>query len=142
MFHSRTGSLLTIATALAACALMAGCLGKSGSQGPTATPSASPTPPPPPTLPATGTVVSQQQPGFSGKVISGIVALRGAAPPQGSTLFLGLVKGPSDQQPRTCIDAERDPVNEEGQFYAQVNCTPQSGDQLMYVLVVGPAGNR
>ena len=86
--------------------------------------------------------MSQQQPGFSGRVISGIVALRGAAPPAGSTLFLGLVKGPSDQQPRTCIDAERNPVNEEGQFYAQVGCQPQSGDQLMYVLVVGPSGNR
>jgi hypothetical protein len=120
--------------------LLGACLGKS-SGGSSATTQTS-TPPPPPTLPATGTIVSQQQPGFSGKVMSGTVAINGGAPPAGSTLFLGLVKSASDQQPRTCIDAERDPVNEQGQFYAQVSCNPQSGDQLMFVLVVGPAGNR
>jgi hypothetical protein len=91
---------------------------------------------------ATATIVSQAQPGFSGKVISGTVEYNGAVPPDGSTLYLALVKSPNDQQPRTCIDAERDPINDQGQFYAQVACNPQPGDQLMYVLIIGPPAQR
>jgi hypothetical protein len=111
-------------------------------------------PPPPPaaqapapvsasaTAAASATIVSQAQPGFSGKVISGTVEYQGAAPPAGSTLYLALVKSASDSSPRACIDAERDPVNDQGQFYAQVACSPQPGDQLMYVLIIGPASER
>jgi hypothetical protein len=131
-----------VASLLLGASLVTGCLGSNPTPATNSPPTQSQTPPPPPTLPATGTVVSQQQPGFSGKVMSGVIALKGAAPPAGSTLYLGLVKSASDQQPRTCIDAERNPVNEEGQFYAQIACTPQSGDQLKYVLIVGPSGNR
>lgn len=98
--------------------------------------------PPAATPAASGTVVSQAQPGFSGTVISGVVALDGGAPPAGSSLFLGLAKSADDQQPRTCIDAARDPVNDVGQFYAQVSCKPQPGDQLLYVLVIGAEGER
>ncbi len=91
---------------------------------------------------ATGTIVSQAQPGFSGKVISGTVAYNGGVPPAGSTLYLALVKSANDPQPRACIDAERDPINDQGQFYAQVACSPQTGDQLEYVLIIGPAAQR
>jgi hypothetical protein len=91
---------------------------------------------------ASATVISQAQPGFSGKTMSGVVTFAGAAPPPGSSMFLGLAKSADDQQPRTCIDAARNPVNDVGQFYAQVACTPQQGDQLLYVLIIGPEGER
>jgi hypothetical protein len=91
---------------------------------------------------ASATIVSQAQPGFSGKVISGTIEYNGGAPPPGSTLYLALVKSANDPQPRSCIDADRNPVNDQGQFYAQVACNPQAGDQLMFVLIIGPAAQR
>ncbi|HTE86270.1 MAG TPA: hypothetical protein VK821_16220 [Dehalococcoidia bacterium] len=86
--------------------------------------------------------VSQPQPGATGAVISGTVTLTGAPPPPNSSLFLGLVKSPSDQQPTVCIDAERDPVDPAGKFTARVACSPQAGDQLTYTLVIGSPGER
>ena len=115
----------------------AGAPAQSPAAGPSATAAAVRTQPS-----ATATIVSQAQPGFSGKVISGTVAYNGGAPPAGSTLYLALVKSANDTQPRACIDAERDPINDQGQFYAQVACTPQTGDQLEYVLIIGPAAQR
>lgn len=94
----------------------------------------------PPVAPAT--LVSQPQPGASGVLMSGVVTLNGQAPPDGSTLYLALVKSADDVQPRTCIDAERNPVNNVGQFYAQVACKPQQGDMLLYVLIIGRPEDR
>ncbi len=130
---------------IASAFLLTACLSTSpqggGSQSPaTQAPAATSAPPAP--AGATATIVSQPQPGFNGKVISGTVEYQGAAPPSGSTLYLALVKSASDTSPRPCIDAERDPVNDQGQFYAQVACSPQPGDQLMYVLIIGPPAQR
>jgi len=74
--------------------------------------------------------------------ITGVIVLGNEAPPPGSTLFLGLVKSVDDPNPRTCIDAERNPVTDVGQFYAQVACTPQPGDMLYYVLIIGAPEDR
>lgn len=110
--------------------------------------SSNPSPPAAPTVPTSQiatpppTVSSQPQPGANGTVMSGTITLVGGPPPPSSTLFLGLVKSTSDTQPRTCIDAERDPVDATGKFSARVACTPQPGDQLTYTLVVGAAGDR
>lgn len=93
--------------------------------------------------PASGaTIISQPQPGANGTLMAGVITLNGDPPPSGSTLFLGLVTSATDTNPRTCIDAQRNPVNDQGQFYAQVACKPQPGDQLYYVLIIGPAGDR
>ncbi|MGI8551917.1 MAG: hypothetical protein ACR2PL_14195, partial [Dehalococcoidia bacterium] len=94
------------------------------------------------TAAAEATIISRPQPGFSGLLMTGVLAIGGAPPPPGSTLFLGLVKSETDEDPRTCIDAERNPVNDVGQFYAQVACTPQRGDQLLYVLIIGRPEER
>lgn len=91
---------------------------------------------------AAATIVSQAQPGATGLLMTGVIALNGDAPPPGSTLYLGLVTSPDDNSPRTCIDAARNPVNDVGQFYAQVACKPKSGDQLLYVLILGDPGER
>jgi hypothetical protein len=125
--------------------LLCGCLGANPNTQTAAPPAATTTLPATSTAvpaSATATLVSQAQPGFSGKVISGTVSLAGNIPPTGSTLFLALVKSANDPQPRPCIDAQRNPVNEQGQFYAQVACTPQPGDQLSYVLIVGAPAAR
>jgi hypothetical protein len=74
--------------------------------------------------------------------MSGTITVTGAPPPPNSTLYLGLVKSASDPQPRLCIDAERDPVDQAGKFSARVACTPQPGDQLSYTLIIGPPGLR
>jgi len=91
---------------------------------------------------AAATIVSQAQPGATGTLMTGVIALNGDAPPPGSTLYLGLVSSPNDNNPRTCIDADRNPVNAVGQFYAQVACSPKTGDQLLYVLILGDPGAR
>jgi hypothetical protein len=91
---------------------------------------------------AVATIVSQAQPGATGVLMTGVIALNGDAPPTGSTLYLGLVTSADDTNPRTCIDAARNPVNDVGQFYAQVACKPKSGDQLLYVLIIGDPGQR
>lgn len=88
------------------------------------------------------TLVSKPQPGATGVLMTGVIALNGLAPPEGSTLYLGLVKSENDSNPRTCIDPENNPVNDVGQFYAQVACTPKSGDMLLYVLIVGDPAAR
>jgi len=95
----------------------------------------------PPTV-APKTAVSQPQPGSSGTTFSGVVTYQALAPPAQSSLYLALVKSASDPNQRACIDAARDPLDTSGQFKAQVACSPQSGDQLYYVLVIGPEGQR
>jgi hypothetical protein len=95
-----------------------------------------------PTTVAPKTAVSQPQPGSTGAVFSGMVTYQGAPPPAQSSLYLALVKSASDPNQRPCIDATRDPLDNGGQFSAQVACSPQSGDQLYYVLVIGPEGQR
>jgi hypothetical protein len=74
--------------------------------------------------------------------MSGTITLAGAAPPPASTLFRGLATSTTDTQPRTCIEAERNPVDATGNFTARVACTPQRGDQLTYTLVIGYPGER
>lgn len=141
------GAFVVRAAVLAGMALLlGGCLSANPNSG-----ASTPPPPPPPqqqpaaatpNAVAASTVVSQAQPGATGRVISGTISWAGGAPPAGSTLFLALVKSANDPQPRTCIDAARNPVNDQGQFYAQVACAPQAGDQLSFVLIIGPAGER
>jgi hypothetical protein len=95
-----------------------------------------------PTTVVPKTAVSQPQPGSTGAVFSGVVTYQGAPPPTQSSLYLALVKAATDPNQRPCIDAARDPLDNSGQFSAQVACSPQSGDQLYYVLVIGPEGQR
>jgi len=95
-----------------------------------------------PTTVAPKTAVSQPQPGSSGTIFGGVVTYQGVAPPAQSSLYLALVKSAGDPNQRACIDAARDPLDSSGQFKAQVACSPQSGDQLYYVLVIGPEGQR
>lgn len=146
---SRKILAIWLAVSLLVTAVFSGCLSSNpNANGGRGAPAAGPTLASPPASAvrapstASATVVSQAQPGFSGTVVSGVVSFQGAAPPDASSLYLGLVKSADDRQPRTCIDAARDPINEVGQFYAQVSCKPQPGDQLVYVLIIGPEGER